>query len=227
MISIISTLTILFFSQLCYSQSRPRTATTPSNNTSSSRSIGSNWKFGLGLGYSPVYLVNLSGSGSLTGAPYSVSYDFQYQYSTSIQLDYWNLSRNNFGFISGFQYEPQRTIYTGKLNGINVNVANVTFAKFQTNFLYIGAAYRWNIFYIPVGLTYGMHTVAPASNIGTTTTENGFGYMLGLGWFVKDNFVIEYSARTAAIKMSYVNGTDFENVSGTVAASVLSFKYFF
>lgn len=219
---------ILIHSHFCFSnqyQGRPRSASAGRSN--SLRGSANNWKLGFGLGYSPNYMVDPAGSGSLAGAPYTIKYELEYKSATSIQLDYWNLSNNSFGFISGVQYETQRTISKAKLDGINVNVDSATFAKFQTNFLYAGVAYKWNIFYIPLGLTYGLNTIVPAAGPGATTTENGFGFMWGLGWFLKDDIVIEYASRTAAIKIKYVNGADFENVSGTVATSILNLKYFF
>ena len=222
---------ILIHSHFCRSnqyQGRPRSATAGRNNSIMSGRSSTNWKFGVGLGYSPNYMVDLQGSGTLAGVPYTIKYELEYKSATSIQLDYWNLSNNSFGFVSGFQFDTQRTISKAKVDGINVNISNpATYAKFQTHFLYLGAAYRWNIFYIPFGITYGLHTLVPAASPGSTTTEKGNGYTLGLGWFLKDDLVIEYASRTAAIEIRYANGADFENVSGTVAISILNLKYFF
>lgn len=186
------------------------------------------WQLGLALGYSPVYMVNLSGSGIVSGSRYNINYTLLYEAVPSLQLDFRKLGKNGWGLLMGLEYEPARKMTQGIANGLNMTLSSSTTSKYQTNFFHFGTAYRWDIFYLPIGITYGMTTFwsAPASTANVSIT-NGFGAIIGMGWYVNDNFAIEYVSRSAATTLNFTEGADSELTSGTLAASVLALKYFF
>lgn len=183
------------------------------------------WKFGLSLGYSPNYLLNLNGAGVSSGTPYGINYILQYQSAMEVGFDIWNTSQNSWGFISGFQYSGDRKLESGTVNGLPVSTASGV-SKYQTHFLYVGGAYRWESFYIPLGLTYGLTKMTPASEMNIEV-KNGVGALFGIGWFIGDHFVIEYIGRSATTELRIVEGADSENNIGTIGSALLNIKYFF
>ena len=193
-----------------------------------SASSSSNWKLGVGFGYSINYLVNLSGSGVSSGTPYKITYYFEFSSATSIALDLRKLNKNNWGIMSGFEYETERTLTKLVANGIIIPLSGGATAKYQSHFLHLGAAYRWDIFYVPVGLTYGLTTFTPApGSTGTASIENGFGGYFGLGWYVDDDIVIEYVGRSVTTSLKVTSGADSETTSGTIGSALLGLKAFF
>ncbi|AZZ35946.1 hypothetical protein CIK05_03770 [Bdellovibrio sp. qaytius] len=180
------------------------------------------------LGYSPLYLVILSGTGVNTGTPYTTKYELIYGGSAEAGLDLWNVNQHSWGFISGVQISQERKMFSGKVNGQDVNTTTPT-AKFQTSFIYLGAAYKWESFYVPLAITYGISKIEPAAGATGTTTEikTGAGALLGFGYFFSDSFAIEYIGRSATMKLKFTNGADHEENEGAISAPLLNLKYFF
>lgn len=201
---------ILIFSQFCFSAS-----------------TSSDWKFGIGAGYSLSYLVSLSGGGVISGVPYTQTYNFMHASTTSIALDFRKLNRNGWGPVGGFEYEPARPVTLLISNGTSSTITSANTFKYQTNFLHFGAAYRWDIFYIPLALAYGLTTFTPAPGAPSGSTENGVGFYFGFGWYINDNFVIEYVSRSATTSLKFVAGADNETTTGTIGSALLGVKYFF
>lgn len=202
---------VCFFSQVCFSAGG-----------------GGDWKFGIGLGTSLNYLVALSGTGVSAGTPYFTTQTFQHEAATSIALDFRSLNRNSWGMIGGLEYETARALTKFTANGLNGTVTSANAFKFQTHFIHFGTAYRWDIFYIPLGLAYGLTKFTPATGATYTgTAENGMGAYIGMGWYVNDNFVIEYVSRSATTTLKLVAGADNETTTGTIGSALLGVKYFF
>ena len=67
-------------------------------------------------------------------------------------------------------------------------------------------AYRWDNFYIPLGLVYGLTTFTAApGTAGSYSTTNGVGSLLGIGWMF-DDFAIEYVGRSATTSLNAKSG---------------------
>jgi|GEM_PF-5097743 len=204
-------ISILFFlfSQICFSAST------------------GDWKLGIGLGISPNYLVTLTGSGVSAGSPYVRTYNLEYSSATSIAFDFRKLSTNSWGMLGGFEYEAERSITKSMVNFLPVSTSGDT-SKFQTSFLHYGAAYRWDIFYIPFGLAYGFTKFIPDDNtLGTATASNGLGGYFGFGWYINDKFVIEYVSRSTLTTLTFANGANTESTTGAIGSALLGVKYFF
>ena len=108
---------------------------------SRSSSSGSNWKFGIGAGDSPVFLATLKGTQTDSGGTTD----------TEFSIHAWHVPQNSWAFISGFQYSGERELKKATINGMTATSINSP-AKYQVHNLYVGTAYRWESFYIPLAL---------------------------------------------------------------------------
>lgn len=183
-------------------------------------------RVGLNIGYSPSYLVSLSGTGTSSGTPYVTDYALFYSNVVEFGLDIWSSQKNSWGFMSGFQYGGERRLTSGIINGISV-VASGNTTKYQTHFVYGGGLYRWDSFYLPLGLTYGITKFTSSSATVTAEAKNGVGLHFGIGWFFGDNFVIEYIGRSATTELKLTSGSDSETATGVIGSAALNLKYFF
>lgn len=181
------------------------------------------WHFGLMLGYSPLYTADLTGGASNGNI---IAYDLKYEGSSEAGIDIWNLNKHSWGFISGVQLSQERKFKSGTLNGVTID-PNSPSPTFQTNFAYLGTAYKWESFYFPLALTYGMSKVNMPPGYPTNEVKNGIGALLGFGYFFSDSFAIEYIGRSAIIDWNFSNGTTNANTHGVVGSALLNLKYFF
>ncbi|MDG0816162.1 hypothetical protein [Bdellovibrio svalbardensis] len=185
------------------------------------------WKFGVSAGASPNYLVSLKGNGVSSGAAYSIEYELKYGSGADFGVDLWNTPQDSWGFISGLQYGADRELKSGTANGVVLNVGT-SVSKYQTHYVYLGTAYRWSSFYIPLAVSYGFthFTPAPSSlNAGQIIiTENGPGVQLGVGWFIGEHIVIEYVGRAVTTAMNVTAGADSEKTKGMISSALLNLK---
>jgi hypothetical protein len=184
-------------------------------------------RYGFGAGYSPLYLISSKGTGTASGTPYTNTYDLLYSSGTSFQIDIRYLRKENAGLMAGFDYDSERTFETITINGNKVTgVTNAI--KYQTHFAHVAAAYRWDIFYMPLGLTYATTTGTPVSSFtGKYSIASSFGFYFGFGWYLDEDFVIEYVGRSAVYSEKISSGANTEDVLGVISAPVLALKYFF
>lgn len=184
------------------------------------------WKVGLQVGYSPNYLVSLSGTSFSGGIPYAISYNLEYEAAAEFGINLWKTKPHSWGFISGFQFGAERKLQKGSINGISISASSDT-SKYQTHFLYAGTLYRWESFYIPLAITYGITKFTAATTVESLEVKNGVGALLGLGWFFTDSLAIEYIGRSASTELNMSNGTDQSNTNGMISSALLNLKYFF
>lgn len=183
------------------------------------------WNFGISVGYSPNYMVNQTGTGTSSGVFSAVKYDLNYDSTVEFGVDIWNTPKHSWGFISGFQYSGERKLKSGTINGSVVSATSDT-SKYQTHFVYAGTAYRWESFYIPLAVTYGITKFTPATPVNNEF-KSGPGVLLGIGWIIADRFVIEYLGRSAMTELNVTSGSDYMKTTGTVSSAVLNLKYLF
>ncbi|WP_413943215.1 hypothetical protein [Bdellovibrio sp. HCB-162] len=184
------------------------------------------WQFGLSVGYSPNYQVKMTGHGTSSGTPYFNDYNLEYDSSGEFGVDAWNTPQNAWGFISGVQIGSERKFKSGTINGLSIPTSVAT-PKYQTNFFYIGTAYRWENFYIPLAIVYGITKYTSASPMDSIDIKNGIGAHLGVGWIIHDHFVIEYIGRAVTTELDLKSGSTSEKTTGTIGSAVLNFKYLF
>lgn len=188
----------------------------------------SEWMPGIGVGFSPNYLVGLTGSGFSSGTPYTTNYAMEYEQGMSAQFDFRKMSPDAWGLMMGFHFESERSLRKMTLNGLSATPSGKT-STYQTHFIFLAGAYRWDSFFIPIGLTYGITHFKPSTTTPGTevNTQNGVGSIIGVGWYVDKDFTIEYVGRSALTTLDIKSGSDFESNSGVVATALLSMKYFF
>ncbi|WP_410468739.1 hypothetical protein [Bdellovibrio bacteriovorus] len=188
--------------------------------------VMADWRVGLQIGYSPNYLVKLSGTGVSGGMPYSANYDLEYQSAVELGINLWDTSPHAWGVISGFHYGAERSVSKATINGTSVPVSSDA-SKYQTHFLYVGAHYRWESFYIPIAITYGITKFTTAMGAQSLEVKNGIGALLGLGWFFTDNFAIEYIGRSAGTELNVSTASSKETSKGMISSALLNLKLFF
>lgn len=184
------------------------------------------WRVGLQIGYSPNYLVDLSGTGVSGGMPYAANYDLEYEGSVEFGINLWNSNPHSWGVISGFHYGAERSVSKASVNGTSVPVSSNA-SKYQTHFLYVGAHYRWESLYIPIAITYGMTKFTTTMGAQSLEVKNGIGALIGLGWFFTDNFAIEYIGRSAGTELNVSTTSSQEKSKGMISSSLLNLKIFF
>lgn len=190
-----------------------------------SATASAEWNFGFSLGYSPNYMVNLTGPGTVSGTFSFTTFNLNYDSTVEFGIDAWNTPKNEWGFISGFQYGGERNLKSGTYNGASIQTSS-NVSKYQTHFLYAGTAHRWESFYIPLALTYGITKFTPATPMDVQI-KNGVGVLLGIGWIIGDHFIIEYIGRAVTTELSARSGLDSQKTTGTISSAVLNFKYLF
>lgn len=189
------------------------------------------WKFGVGAGYSPNFIMNMSGTSQTSGTiSNNDKFEINHKAAMTLELSAINMPQNDWGFIGGFSFQSEREVESIILNGIKYNVVGES-AKTQSHSFYIGTAYRWNVFYIPLTLNVSKTKFTPAPTSGATATyEDGLGIYFALGWMILgDHLAIEYGARSNVGKLNLTNSSnsDYSKIDGTSASAVLSVKYFF
>ncbi|WP_413585030.1 hypothetical protein [Bdellovibrio sp. HCB274] len=189
----------------------------------------SDWRFGVGLGYSPLLTLNLKGTDTEagTGNTYHNIVELEYKGSAAFSLTAWRTPQNSWGFVSGYEYTGQRELKKVTVNGLSsTNIQSSS--KYQVQNVYVGTAYRWENLFIPLALNYTFVFFQPAPlSVGTVEVKNGVGAHLGLGWFLGDNFVIEFLGRSALTELNMSDSTGTSKNEGTIASSslLLSFQY--
>jgi hypothetical protein len=189
-------------------------------------SSGSDWKFGLGAGYSPNHIATIKGTVSSSGGTTSnVDLVLEYRTAGEASVHLWYAPKDSWGFISGFIYGAERAFNKGTINGIQMSPTS-TVSKYQTHYAYLGTAYRWSSFYLPFAITYGITKFTPADD-SVVETKNGAGAMLGLGWFIGEHVAIEYVGRSSTTELkSTSSGGSFET-TGMIASAALTLKFFY
>jgi len=188
-------------------------------------SSGSDWKFGLGAGYSPNHIVTLKGTLTSGSTTTDADLSLEYKPAGEASVHIWYAPKNSWAFISGFFYGAEREFSKGTINGQQMTPTSPA-SKYQTHFAYLGTAYRWNSFYLPLALTYGITTFTPA-NDSEVEFKGGPGAMLGLGWFIGEHIAIEYVGRSATTELKTTTGTTNFETTGIIASAALTLKFFY
>lgn len=190
----------------------------------------SSWQFGIGLSLNVLSKLTF---GSVTFTNDSNNYKIVLDYGNSqgLELDYRKLQKNSWGFIGNLSYNLERSVtflsitYSGGSFSSDVSSPS----KIQITELMANAAYRWDNFYIPVGLNYSMVKFVPASGFsGSHSASGGLGWQLGLGFYTSDNFALELVSKSTLVKLSSTSSGITTNYgTGTMSSTNLMGKYFF
>lgn len=133
------------------------------------------------------------------------------------------------GTSSGTTYVADYTLFYSNIVefGLEIWSTQKNSWGFMSGFQYGGGLYRWDSFYLPLGLTYGITKFTSSSTTVTAEAKSGVGLHFGIGWFLGDNFVIEYIGRSATTELKLTSGSDSETATGVIGSAALNLKYFF
>lgn len=183
------------------------------------------YKIGINVGYSSNYtlaqdMVTMSG-----GVPMKIEAKVEFESSIELGLDFWNSTQNSWGLISGISWTPDRKAKSASVNGTSVPVSD---AKMASTFIYLGTHYRWESFYIPLGLTYSINRFTPdASSTADHEIKNGVGALVGLGWFIGDRFALDLIGKSSVVDVETKQNGAIETEKGTISTGTFSLRYFF
>lgn len=183
------------------------------------------WSFGLSIGYSPNYLVTMES----TQAGTTEKYEMEYASSTEFGATLWRMPKNDWAFMAAADIGKERKLEKLIDNGITYTpTAGQAVPTFQTHFIRVGTAYRWETFYIPFGLSYGI-TKMTIPTSGTLDVKGGIGGFFGLGWNINDTVVIEYIGRSALMEYTFkpASGGPTETGKGVIGSALLNLKVMF
>ncbi len=189
------------------------------------RAESSDWKFGVGGGYSPNFLVNLKNQETPTsGSTTEKTYDMEYSGAAGFSLHIWYAPKNSWGVISGLEYGGERELKKLTYNGMSTtNISSPS--KYQQHNIYLGTEYRWDSFYIPFSLIYSTVNFKPSSTfLGSYEAKGGMGVMFGVGWFIGEHFVIEYVGRSSTTELNTTSSSGTTKGTGTIASAMLTLK---
>lgn len=152
------------------------------------------------LGYSPNY--NLKGYGWVSngGGGFTLT-EMTIEFASAMEfgVDFWDTSHNSWGMISGVSTIPDRESKRVKMIGQTVSATGL---KMGSTFLYLGAHYRWESFYIPFGLTYSFNRIKSSSTSAESLqVKNGVGAIIGLGWFLNDHLALGLTGKSSAVQL--------------------------
>ncbi|QLY24623.1 hypothetical protein [Bdellovibrio sp. KM01] len=191
------------------------------------RAESSDWKVGVGGGYSPNFLVNLKNQETPTsGTTAEKTYDMEYSGASGFSLHIWYAPKNSWGFISGLEYGAERELKKVTFNGMSTtNFSSSSASRYQQHNIYMGTEYRWDSFYLPFALIYSTVNFRPATTfLGSYEAKGGAGIMLGVGWFIGEHFVIEYVGRSSTTELNTTTSSGTTKGTGTIASAMLTLK---
>lgn len=192
--------------------------------------VSSSWRYGLGLSLNALSKLTF---GNVTISTDSNSYKFVLDYGNSqgLEFDIRKLPKNNWGFTGNLSYNFERsvTFLTISYSGGSIASDVSSPSKIQITELSANAAYRWDSFYLPIGINYSMVKFIPASGFsGSFSANGGIGWQAGLGFYTSDNFALELISKNTQVKLSSTSSGATTNYgTGTMNATHLMGKYFF
>ena len=154
--------------------------------------------------------------------------EINFESAFSIGYEYQEAKKESWGKAFGVSYHTKREVDSFDLNGETLqatgDAAEITMLKLNANLIY-----RWDIFYIPFGINLTTVSYDPPANYdGTVDSTGGLGFNFGLGWFINDQFAIEYMSSSSVWELEADDGsttTDFGD--GILAVATLRLKYIF
>lgn len=148
-----------------------------------------------------------------------------------IGLSWSNILSRHLGyFINGF-YEGKREIKTVVLSGPGgayTGTMSGSAPKFSTLVAEFGLAYRWNTFYLPIGINLAVPLLEYSSNTSHVSVESRFGVLIGGGFFMGENSSIEIFVRSISLGMvETATGTKIDYGTGYLSGLGLGYKFWF
>lgn len=182
-------------------------------------------KFVVGLAFSGRTTASGTG-GTTTGLVGTFTSEFEYKEALSISLEMRNTPQHSWGYGFGLTYDATRDLDSGSFSSGGTTLlistaggaSKIGATSFEGN-----AIYRWNEFYIPLGLNYTAMRFTPVPGYtGGYDIEGGFGVQLGFGVHVSDAVSLEMMSRASAYALKSSQGGTSTNY-GNLIYSIVTF----
>lgn len=213
------------------SEPKPQTANsksepeTPRKDFESDLSPTRKPKFVVGLAFSG--RTSASGTGGTgTGVIGTFTSEFEYKEGLTVSLEMRDSPSNSWGYGFGITYDSTREFDSGSFSSGGTTITTTSSggaSKIGSTSFEANAIYRWNEFYIPLGLNYTAMRFSPVPGYtGGYDIEGGFGAQFGLGVQVSDAVSLEMMSRASAYSLRASQGTSSINY-GNLIYSIVTF----
>lgn len=197
----------------------------PKDNAGLDTSAGRKSKFVVGVAFSG--RTSSSGTGgTATGLLGTFTSELEYREGLSVSLEMRDSPSNSWGYAFGITYDSTREFDSGTFSsgGSTISITSTGGAsKIGATSLEANAVYRWNAFYIPLGLNYTAIRFTPTPGYtGGYDVDGGFGVQLGLGAYLTDSVSVEMISRASAYSLKTNQGTTYSNY-GSLIYSIVTF----
>ena len=163
----------------------------------------------VGLGYdSATDLVFNNASYSINGGSSTTgNFTLSGESALSLQGGLQMLSERSWGFQAGIGFEGRRDInsFSGNLGGASAGSFS-TKPALQMSFIEANALYRWNLFYLPFGLSYSLPQL-DAGSAGNLAVKGSIGTQFGGGFYLSDHFQLGILLRILGVTATASSGT--------------------
>lgn len=182
-------------------------------------------KFVVGLAFSGRTSASGTG-GTATGLIGTFTSEFEYKEGFTVSLEMRDSPSNSWGYGFGITYDSTREFDSGTFSsgGTTLTITSSGGAsKIGSTSFEANAIYRWNEFYIPLGLNYTAMRFTPVPGYtGGYDIEGGFGAQLGFGIHVSDAVSLEMMSRASAYALKNSQGGTSVNY-GNLIYSIVTF----
>ena len=186
------------------------------------------WTVGMGLSlglnsklnFNKVTRTGISGEGEAeVDINNAIALDFDLRY----------MPANSWGVSGGMALESEREVNSVSSTGAVIGNDIGNNDKFRMLIFYGNGAYRWDQFYIPVGLNVSyVSYYADSGSIWDYDAMGGIGAQFGVGYYLTENVALEFLSRAVGMRLKVTSGaTETEYERGWVTNSVLSAKFIF
>jgi hypothetical protein len=139
--------------------------------------------------------------GTATGLIGTFTSELEYKEGFSVSLEMRDSPSNSWGYGIGIIYDSTRELDSATFSSGGTTLVLTSTggaSKIGSTSFEVNAIYRWNEFYIPLGLNYTSIRFTPATGYtGGYDVEGGFGAQLGFGVHLRDDISLEMMSRAA------------------------------
>ncbi len=181
---------------------------------------------GLAIGISPTATFT-EGTNSTTNLMFET--EFKFNGGTTLHADVRSTPKHDWGFIGAISHDISREISSVKYTSGNSSVTyNSSGSKLSVTMVEFSFAYRWNEFYLPLGLNYSHFRFLDDSFAAGYELRGGLGAQIGFGYYISEQFALELWSRATNLKFKIKSGGITEDYGrGIYSSATLGFKALF
>ncbi len=183
------------------------------------------WRFGGGLYHSFADTLTF-GEAQFNNMTYKSKYKLERAWGLQLEADY--TAPRAWGVQVGLMIDGQRKIESMENSGAMTGSARFTNSAIDLRTLYVSAVYKWEHFYIPLGMnvTGGIISNPP---VALSSVTGGVGAQLGFGWEFSPHVGIEALLRAMSLRGKSTNDgpNTYESRAGFMSGWQFSLKAYF